>query len=105
MLTIRVRETGDEQAKGLARRIREKAPALKCSACGRSDFALLEEPQANLRTRLYRHLEGGVIEDAPQHLSQKLVTLLCTSCGHLEQFGQAVLDGVDPERYGAGVDG
>ncbi len=99
-LTIRSRS--DEIAQDLARRLRERAPDLACRVCGHRDFGLVEEPKAQFRTYLRRY--QGV--DGPYHeksISQKLLTLICTHCGHLEQFAEAVLDGAKPEEYGAEV--
>jgi hypothetical protein len=98
-MTLVVRNaTGDEKARELATRLSARAPDLHCSACGHQDFAILEQPKAGARTMLWRHMVGGQIEDAP--ISQPLVSLLCTNCGHIEQFAEAVLNGASPEQYG-----
>jgi hypothetical protein len=36
-------------------------------------------------------------------MSQTLLTLVCTHCGHLEQFAEAVLEGATPNQYGLPV--
>lgn len=101
-LTIRSRS--DEIAIDLARRLKARAPELTCRVCGHRDFGLVEEPKAQFRTYLRRY--QGV--DGPYHeksISQKLLTLICTHCGHIEQFAEAVLEGAKPEEYGAEVGG
>ncbi len=101
-LVIRVRE--GEQAVALAKRIHERAPSLACSACGHRDFALLDQPDFGLRTVLSRELVDGRDEDWLGVRKQLLATLLCTNCGHLEQFGQPILDGgIKAEDYGDDV--
>ena len=101
-LSIRVRS--DEKARDLARALRKRVPNLQCPACGRRDFGMLEEPTAGQRT----HLERGQINVgmlASLKLTQPLVTLVCTNCGHLVQFSEAALLGADPKQYGEKSDG
>jgi hypothetical protein len=103
-MALTVRDaTGDEKARELAVRVRARAPDLHCSACGHQDFAILEQPQAGARTMLWRHMVGGQIEDSAR--SQPLVSLLCTNCGHIEQFAEAILNGASPEQYGEPIIG
>jgi hypothetical protein len=99
-LSIRVRS--DEKARELARALRRRAPDLQCSACRHRDFGLLEEPTVGQRT----HLERGQMDIRAaegSRLTQPLVSLICTNCGHLVQFAEAALLGADPDRYGAVV--
>jgi len=96
-LSIRVRD--DDKARELARALKKRAPDLQCSACGHRDFGMLEEPSSGHRT----HLERGQIDVgllAGMKLTQPLVTLVCTNCGHLVQFAEAPLFGADPSDYG-----
>ncbi|ABD90290.1 hypothetical protein [Rhodopseudomonas palustris] len=96
-LSIRVRS--DEKARELARALRKRVPDLQCSACAHRDFGLLEEPSAGQRT----HLERGQVDSgllAGIKLTQPLVTLVCTNCGHLVQFSEAALLGAAPDQYG-----
>ena len=108
-LVIRVRE--GEQAKELARLVRAKAPVLCCSGCGQRDFALLEQPDFGYRTLLNRQKISADPDDRQfwnddsSSLRQALVSLLCTNCGHVEQFSQAIVEGVDPRVYGEDVIG
>ena len=92
----------DVKAAELARRVKTRAPELHCSACGNQDFAILEVPSAKSRTMLWRHHTDGQIEDTIA--SQYLVSLLCTRCGHVEQFAEAILNGAVPTEYGEPVD-
>jgi len=98
-LTIRARP--DEKAQDLARRLKARVPGLECRVCGLRDFGLVEDPKMNLRTHLRREPNGGGL--ASQFFTQNLVTLICTNCGHLEQFAESVLEGATPEQYGVGV--
>ena len=100
-LTIRTRP--EEGAQGLARRLIERAPALECMVCGGKDFALLEEPKGEYRTYLRRYHSPNGPSPGKATLNQKLLTLICTNCGHLEQFAEAILDGAKPEEYGVEV--
>jgi transcription elongation factor Elf1 len=97
-LTIRAVE---EQARALARRLVAKAPHLRCPACGHRDFGVLEQPEAGLRTWLTRENDPFVLAGSKK--AQHLVTLVCTTCGNLEQFAEAVIQGVDPAQYGEAV--
>lgn len=99
-LKIRVRQ-GDE-ARQLARVLKERAPGLQCRVCGGREFALLEQPDSNLRTTLRRVRVDR--PDSRPDIQQVLLTLLCTTCGHIEQFAQAVIDGVSPDAYGTPVE-
>ena len=96
-LVIRVRD--DEKARELARALKKRAPDLQCPACGHRDFGMLEEPSAGRRTHLERgELDVGLL--AGLKLTQLLVTLVCTNCGHLVQFAEAPLFGAVPNQYG-----
>jgi hypothetical protein len=108
-LVIRVRE--GEKAKALARLIKHKAPILTCTGCGNRDFALIEEPDLGYRTniersRIYARSDDKPVwdDDSPSAVQQLLVTLLCTTCGYVEQFSEAVLNGAMPTAYGVDVD-
>jgi hypothetical protein len=106
---LTIRTLPDEKAQGLARRLKERAPRLECRVCGNRDFGLIEDPNANVRTilerrplssyPLYRYSRNG-----EEPIFQNLITLVCTNCGHLEQFAEAVLDGATPEQYGSEAD-
>ena len=96
-LSIRIRD--DDKARDLVRALKRRTPDLQCSAYGRRDFGMLEEPSSGQRT----HLERGQIEVgllAGMRLTQPLVTLVCTNCGHLVQFAEAPLLGTSPDQYG-----
>ena len=96
-LSIRVRN--DDKARELVRVLKQRAPNLQCPVCGRRDFGMLEEPSANLRTQLERgQIEIGMLKG--MKLTQPLVTLVCTNCGHLVQFAEAALSGAAPDQYG-----
>jgi transcription elongation factor Elf1 len=88
----------EDEARVLARKIMAKAPAFSCPACGHRDFGLIEQPEAGFRTWLSR-------EDrrVGEKTSQPLVTLVCTNCGHIEQFAEAVVEGAEPAQYGEAV--
>ena len=79
----------------LARLIKERVPNLTCRACGHRDFAMLEVPDEGYRTVLRREDEQNQMT-----MSQPLVTVVCTTCGYLEQFAEAVLDGAKSSDYG-----
>jgi hypothetical protein len=99
-LSIRVRS--DDKARELARALRRRVPDLQCSACHHRDFGMLEEPSVGQRTQLERvHVLGGLL--SPPKLTQPLVTLVCTNCGHLVQFSEAALLGATPDQYGRAV--
>lgn len=103
MTALVVRTRDDEQARSLARRVAELSPFIECAACRRRDFALLETPVDGLRTILRRETIDGRFPQ--QGVTQPLVTLVCTHCGHLEQFAEAILAGAAPDEYGDAVDG
>ena len=95
-LTIRSQDA--HGAKLLAKQLKSRVPQLSCRACGQRDFALIESPDDDIRTTLRR-----VDLSNREHVylaQQPLVTVICTTCGHIEQFAEAVIDGIDPERYG-----
>lgn len=96
-----IRSSGETEARKLARLVKSHAPNLKCGSCDSRDFGMIEEPDVPMRTYLRRHSAGG--GPAAQFTHQTLVTLICTRCGHLEQFAEAVLNGARPEQYGADV--
>ena len=96
-LSIRVRD--DEKARDLARALKRRAPDLQCPACGQRDFGLIEEPSSGQRTHLERgQIDFGLLKG--MKLTQPLVTLICTNCGHLVQFAEAALLGATPNQYG-----
>jgi transcription elongation factor Elf1 len=100
-LAIRVRD--DAKARELARALKRRAPDLQCSVCGHRDFGMLEEPSSGQRTHLERgHIDLGLL--AGMKLTQPLVTLVCTNCGHLVQFAEAPLLGAQPDQYGQASD-
>jgi RNase P subunit RPR2 len=99
-LVIRVRE--GEKAKALAREVKRQATVIHCSGCGRRDFGLVEQPDAGYRTVLER-LDVTYQRYRKEAISQPLVTLICTNCGHVEQFSEAVLKGAPPTAYGEDV--
>jgi hypothetical protein len=97
-----VRVLKGEKTRELARRLIDRVPDFSCRVCGHNDFALIEDADDNVRTSLDRKAPSG---DFGAHVaSQRLLTLLCTNCGHLEQFAQAVLDGATPVQYGQAVE-
>ena len=82
----------------MARAVMTKAPNLACSACGSRDFGLIEDPDNGSRYKIERHYNNFVV-------TQEVVTLVCTQCGHLEQFADAVLTGgAKPDEYGKPVE-
>jgi hypothetical protein len=98
-----IRTKDGERARHLARLLREKAPTLTCSGCGRRDFALIDQPSIDLRTTLNREFLDGKDPAMVGLRRQVLLSLLCTNCGHVEQFSQAIVEGVDPSVYGEDV--
>jgi hypothetical protein len=88
----------DEESRKFAGLIKAKAPSHHCSACRHRDFAVLEQPSANLRHFLIR--ETDPTDVFSEKVTQRLVTIVCTNCGHLEQFAEAALLGADPDAYG-----
>lgn len=106
MSNLTIRALPDEKAHNLARRLKSRAPELACRVCGHRDFAMLEDPDSNFRTLLRREqVSTHPLYDKSYQkpITQRLLTLVCTHCGHLEQFAEAVLDGATPEQYGAEV--
>ena len=97
-MQLRIRSLPLEGSKKLARAVKSRVPNLVCRACSERDFALMESPDEGFRTTL-RRFDLGSDSDA-YSTQQPLVTLICTNCGHLEQFAQAVLNGADPILYG-----
>ncbi len=102
---LTIRTLPDEKAQTLARRLKACAPDLECRMCGSRDFGLIEDPNSNVRTILERRpLSTDPLyrfsRNNEEPIFQKLITLVCTRCGHLEQFAEAVLDGAKPEDYG-----
>lgn len=101
MTELVLRVLSGDNTKDLARRLMSKAPGLSCRVCGGRDFGLLEDADGNSRTALARQPIGG---GSPQQFAmQPLVTLVCTNCGHIEQFAEAILVGARPEDYGSEV--
>lgn len=94
---LKIRVLVGEEAKQLARRLMKRAPGLRCRVCEGRDFALLEQPDMDYRTTLVRE---PLAQSAGEVVRQKLLTLLCTNCGHLEQFAEAVVNGAEPYAYG-----
>lgn len=92
-LTIRSRPS--QGSVKLARLIKERVPDLNCRVCGHRDFAMLEVPDDGFRTLLRRE-----DKDRDLSISQPLVTVVCTTCGYLEQFAEAVLTGSKAAEYG-----
>lgn len=98
-----IRTVGGPAAQELVRKIKARAPRLICIGCGSRDFGLLEEPDKAVRTLLIRESTDGTF---PQfRTTQFLATLLCTNCGQVYQFAEAVLDGAKPSDYGKVSDG
>jgi hypothetical protein len=95
-LTIRSLPT--DGSKRLAVQLKGVMPQLTCRICSSRDFALLESPDEGVRSMLVRESVSGV--DPGFRIRQPLVTIVCMKCGHLEQFAEAVLNGVKPEQYG-----
>jgi len=95
-LTIRSLPTSG--SKKLARLLKNAAPGLTCRVCGQRDFALVESPDEGIRTTLPRVKLAE--PENPFRIQQALVTVICTHCGHLEQFAEAVLNGIGPAQYG-----
>jgi hypothetical protein len=93
-----VRVLKGEKTKELARRLIERVPNFTCRVCGHNDFALIEDADDNVRTSLDRRAPNG--DFGANVASQRLLTLLCTNCGHIDQFAEAVLDGATPIQYG-----
>ena len=102
-MTLVVRVHGDEKAKALARQIKQRAPLLTCAACGKRDFGLVEQPDSEMRTWLVR--SGNPF--APERTSavaQPMISLICTNCGCLNEFAEAVIAGAESSAYGTDVD-
>jgi len=104
MSQLAIRTLPDDKAKNLARALKQRVPNLQCRVCGQTDFALLEDPNGQMRTHLHRESVHKLYAASVKPISQRLVTLVCTHCGHLEQFAEAVLDGATPEQYGPAID-
>ncbi|MBT9288811.1 hypothetical protein [Prosthecodimorpha staleyi] len=96
-----LRSPAGSRTRDMAQRIKRLAPDLSCTACGHRDFAILEDVDENIRTVLRRQPYGG--GPSAHFVSQPLVTLLCTHCGRLEQFAEAILKGAEPAEYGSEV--
>ena len=96
MEVLTIRSLPSDGSKQLARRLKQIVPELACRTCGHRDFALLESPDEGVRTTLRRVR----VNDPSQLIQQALVTVICTRCGHLEQFAEAVLKGARPGEYG-----
>jgi ribosomal protein L37E len=82
----------------LAQALKAKASGLTCRVCGGRDFGLVEAPDEGWRTTLTRsHIADN--NDA-MRIQQTLVTVICTRCGHVLQFAEAILNGAVPSQYG-----
>ncbi len=103
MSELAIRTLPDDNAKKLARALKKRVPNLECRVCGQNDFALLEDPNAQMRTHLHRESVHKWYAASTKPISQTLLTLVCTHCGHLEQFAEAVLEGATPDQYGVKV--
>ena len=97
MEALRIRSLPSDGSKQLARRLKQVVPELACRTCGHRDFALIESPDEGVRTTLRR---VQVSDPSELAIQQALVTVICTRCGHLEQFAEAVLKGARPGEYG-----
>ena len=97
MSELVIRSLPHDGAKQLARELKKIAPNLQCNICGGRDFALIEQPDADFRTTLRRVHVGP---DIRPDIHQALVTAICTTCGHLEQFAEAILKGATADKYG-----
>ena len=95
---LTIRSLPADGSKVLAKRLKKAVPELSCRTCGHRDFALVEAPDEGLRTILGRE---RLQEHEPSYrIRQTLVTVICTHCGHLEQFAEAILNGANPAQYG-----
>jgi DNA-directed RNA polymerase subunit RPC12/RpoP len=98
MPSLTIRSQNSAGAKHLARQLKTRVPDLACQACSHRDFALIEAPDDAMRTTL-RRVNLSARDDV--YLAQQtLLTVICTNCGHIEQFAEAVIDGIDPDKYG-----
>jgi hypothetical protein len=80
----------------LARLVKRRAKALACPSCGQRDFALLEDPDADVRSALER-------KSALFTATQEATTLVCTNCGMAVQFLDVILKGIEREAFGQAV--
>lgn len=67
--------------------LNENLRAFRCTVCHSDQFAIIEQPDQDLRTNI--HLFKG--RDPVAKKQVELLTLACTNCGHVEQFVQKVL--------------
>jgi hypothetical protein len=96
-MTAKIRTPGGRKAQHLARALLQRVPNLRCVVCSHDDFAMLEDPEADMRSRLVRMSELVAVH-------QDAATLICTSCGHVMQFADVVfkLD-TKPDAFGLPV--
>jgi hypothetical protein len=70
MSELAIRTLPDENARKLARALKKRAPDLQCRVCGHSDFALLEDPNAQMRltyvVKLFTSVMGSVLSQCPK---------------------------------------
>jgi hypothetical protein len=85
----------------LARALKHRAPALTCRVCDNRDFAMVEFPDEGYRSQLRRQNKA----DGRLSIDQPLISLICTTCGHIEQFAEAILNGAHANDYGEDLTG
>ena len=81
--------------------LRRRIDNFRCVVCANNKFMIFEAPDQHLRTNI--HLFKGADPVAKKHV--ELLTIVCSDCGHVEQFVQKVLaDAIGAERSTATVD-
>jgi hypothetical protein len=96
-MTAKIRTLGENKAQQLARALLRRVPDLSCVVCSHDDFAMLEDPEAEVRSRLMRMSDHVTVH-------QDATTLICTNCGHVMQFADVVFKlGAKPEAFGLPV--
>ena len=99
-MELRIRSLPLEGSKKLARKLKNRAPDLVCSACRTRDFALVEAPDDGVRTTLLREWRNE-FDDLLGSARQPHVTVICTNCGNVHQFAEAVVNGsIEADAYG-----
>ena len=101
MSQLKIRSDGSEASVEMARLIKERVPEFACRVCGTRNFALLESPDTGFRTHLRRENK----RPPRMFVEQRLVSLVCTNCGHIEQFAEAILIGAQAHEYGEDTNG
>ena len=80
--------------------LNEVFPDLRCLRCDENKFALIDDPDAGLRTSLAVSTNqrrnafaeaAGMFQDAQAYSRLPILTIACRNCGHIEQFAEDIL--------------